>query len=225
MGVFAEHAAQRHAIAGSPTRWQKVRYIVERRVLCATVGEGRRVRRNASWVPSMVRRRGPDAAAGGGGMAEGSGYVALSPAWRMRGVIVCVRWWILLRYSGVEVIRYWWWRRWCRAVSGMRWVGGALLYSKQQLVRLLDCETKARRAVVGTASSRQAASTGRTDAGGLGLDERLHASPFRATGVGYLSSYTKAHIYRHHTVTLNNARRVVDDLRSPPRSSARRLEG
>jgi hypothetical protein len=154
MGVFAEHTAQRHAIAGSPTRWQKVRYIVERRVLCATVGEGRRVRRNASWVPSMVRRRGPDAAAGGGGMAEGSGYVALSPAWRMRGVIVCVRWWILLRYSGVEVIRYWWWRRWCRAVSGMRWVGGALLYSKQQLVRLLDCETKARRAVVGTASKQ-----------------------------------------------------------------------
>jgi hypothetical protein len=95
VGVFAEHAAQRHAIAGSPTRWQKVRYIVERRVLCATVGEGRRVRRNASWVPSMVRRRGPDAG-GGGGMAEGSGYVALSPAWRMRGVIVCMRWWVVL---------------------------------------------------------------------------------------------------------------------------------
>jgi hypothetical protein len=35
----------------------------------------------------------------------------------------------------------------------MRWVGGTLLYSEQQLVRLLDCETKARRAVVGTASN------------------------------------------------------------------------
>lgn len=51
-------------------------------------GRERRVRRNASWVPSMVRRRGPDAAGGGGGgMADGSGYVALSPAWRMRGVM------------------------------------------------------------------------------------------------------------------------------------------
>lgn len=43
----------------------------------------------------MVRRRGP-VAAGGGGMAEGSGYVALSPAWRVRGVIVCMRWWVVL---------------------------------------------------------------------------------------------------------------------------------
>lgn len=86
MGLFAERTAQRHAIAGSPARWQMVRYIVEKRVLCATVGEERRVRRNASWVPSMVRRRGPDAG-GGGGMADGCGYVALSPAWRMRGVM------------------------------------------------------------------------------------------------------------------------------------------
>lgn len=29
-------------------------------------------------------------------MAEGCGYVALSPAWRMRGVIVRERWWVLL---------------------------------------------------------------------------------------------------------------------------------
>ena len=39
MGLFAERTAQRHAIAGSPARWQMVRYIVEKRVLCATVGE------------------------------------------------------------------------------------------------------------------------------------------------------------------------------------------
>ena len=36
------------------------------------MGEERRVRRNASWVPSMVRRRGPVAGGGGGGgMAPG----------------------------------------------------------------------------------------------------------------------------------------------------------
>jgi hypothetical protein len=56
--------------------------------------------------------------------------------------------------------------------SGMRWAGGWATVqqaSKQQLVSLLDCETKARRAVVGTARSKQAVSTGRQDAGGLGL--------------------------------------------------------
>lgn len=76
------------------------RAVAERKIycreegICATVGEGRRVRRNASWVPSMVRRRGPGAGGGsGGGMAEGSGYVAVSPAWQMRGVIVCMMRW------------------------------------------------------------------------------------------------------------------------------------
>ena len=56
--------------------------------------------------------------------------------------------------------------------GGMRWAGGWATVQQAaaacQAARL-DCETKARRAVVGTASSRQAASTGRTDAGGLGL--------------------------------------------------------
>lgn len=112
----------------------------------------------------------------------------------------------------------------------MRWAGGALQYSKQQLVRLLDCETKARRAVVGTASSKQPASTGRRCGR---IDYWVHLVAGRGTAAsdslpGHWRRLSialhSAHIYHHHTVTLYAARRVVDDLHSPPLSSARRLD-
>lgn len=108
----------------------------------------------------------------------------------------------------------------------MRWAGGWT--AVQQLVRLLDCETKARRAVVGTArskpASKQAASTGRTDAGGLGLySSRGTAAPKSLPGHWRRLSIALhcPHIYRHHTVTLYNAPRLVDELHSPPLPSAR----
>lgn len=94
----------------------------------------------------------------------------------------------------------------------MRWVGGCtrlVLYSKQQLVRLLDCETKARRAVVGTARSQRSSTSTSTSA-----SERKHR-PNRCgrTGFGWTAARESLpghwrrlsivlhcpHIYRHHT--------------------------
>lgn len=94
----------------------------------------------------------------------------------------------------------------------------------QQLVRLLDCETKARRAVVGT----KRASKQRAQAEDAGALLGLFATAARESHPGHWRRLSialpSAHIHRHHTVTLYTARRVADELPSPPLPSARRLD-
>lgn len=66
MDGFAEHAAQRHALASSPARWQRVDGGMLAEGVCEVPRRAEGARRSANWVPSMVvRGRGPVVAYGG----------------------------------------------------------------------------------------------------------------------------------------------------------------
>ena len=109
------------------------------------------------------------------------------------------------------------------------------MYSKQ-LVRLLECETKARRAVVGTAASKQQAQQAsserehrpkmqmRADCFGFGFGRTAARESFPGHWRRLSIALQSAHIQHRHTVTLSTARRLVEELPLHHLPSARRLD-